>query len=83
MVMRGSQIIDVSMIPGDKTTGSITPVVGIDGGLQLDYDYATQTMYWVDGKDDDRDDEREIIRTESRVSLLIVEVLDASLRGKC
>lgn len=66
--MRGSQIIDVSMIPGDKTSGSLTPIVGIEGGVHIDYDRKTQTMFWVEGKDDagkddDDKDDRENVST--------------------
>ncbi|XP_046995596.1 low-density lipoprotein receptor-related protein 2 [Schistocerca americana] len=53
MVMRASQIVDVSLTPGDKTTGFLTPIVGIEGGIQLDYDRKMNTLYWVEGKEDD------------------------------
>lgn len=59
MVMRGSQIIDLPMTPNDKTIGFFTPIVGIDNGMQLDYDRKTQTIFWVQGKEDD--DENVII----------------------
>lgn len=55
MVMKGSQIIDVSLTPGDKTGGFLTAVVGIEGGLHLDYDRKMQTIYWVEGKEDDEE----------------------------
>ncbi|KAK9680220.1 Low-density lipoprotein receptor domain class A [Popillia japonica] len=55
MVMRGSQIVDVSTRPGDKTTGFLTPIIGIDHGLQIDYDRKTTTVIWVEGKDNDSD----------------------------
>lgn len=56
--MRGSQIVDVPLTPGDKTAGFFTPVVGIEGGIQLDYDRKTQTIYWVQGKEDDEENVR-------------------------
>lgn len=58
MVMRGSQIVDVSTRPGDKTTGFLTPIIGIDHGLQIDYDRKTTTVIWVEGKDNDSDNVR-------------------------
>jgi len=55
MVMKGSQIVDVPMTPEDKTSGYLTAIVGIEGGLHLDYDRKTQTVFWVEGKEDDED----------------------------
>ncbi|KAL0271000.1 UNVERIFIED_CONTAM: hypothetical protein PYX00_008246 [Menopon gallinae] len=55
MVMKGSQIIDVSLTPGDKTSGFLTAIVGIEGGLHLDYDRKMQNIYWVEGKEDDEE----------------------------
>lgn len=55
MVMKGSQIIDVSLTPGDKTSGFLTAIVGIEGGLHLDYDRKSQNIFWVEGKIDDED----------------------------
>lgn len=55
MVMKGSQIIDVSLTPGDKTSGYLTAIVGIEGGLQLDYDRKNQNIFWVEGKEDDEE----------------------------
>lgn len=59
MVMKGSQIIDVSLTPGDKTGGFLTAIVGIEGGLHLDYDRKMQTIYWVEGKEDDEENVKE------------------------
>lgn len=55
MVMKGSQIVDVPLTPGDKTSGYLTAIVGIEGGLHLDYDRKTQTIFWVEGKEDDEE----------------------------
>ena len=55
IVMRASQVIDVSLTPGDKTSGFLTPVVGIEGGLQIDYDRKKQVLFWVEGKEDDEE----------------------------
>lgn len=53
MVMRGSQIVDVPLDSVDKTGGFLTAVVGIENGLQVDYDRKTDTILWVEGKEDD------------------------------
>jgi low density lipoprotein-related protein 2 len=60
MVMRASQIIDVSLTPGDKTSGFLTPIVGIEGGIHVDYDRKKQVLFWVEGKDDDEENVRDI-----------------------
>lgn len=55
--MKGSQIIDVSVQPNNKSTGQITPIVGIDGGVSLDYDRESALIYWVQGAKEDEDGE--------------------------
>lgn len=57
LVMRGYQIIDVSLTPGDKTTGHIVPIVGIEGGTQVDYDTETKSLFWVEGLKVNEEDE--------------------------
>ncbi|XKL63596.1 hypothetical protein PGB90_005960 [Kerria lacca] len=57
LVMKGTQIIDVSLTPRNKSTGHITPVVGIEGGVMLDYDRVNDVLFWVQGvKDDEEND---------------------------
>lgn len=63
MVMRASQVIDVSLTPGDKTRGFLTPIVGIEGGIHLDFDRKKQILFWVEGKDDDDENVRSICNT--------------------
>ncbi|XP_046659437.1 low-density lipoprotein receptor-related protein 2 [Homalodisca vitripennis] len=53
VVMKGTQIIDVSLTPGDKTSGYLTPIVGIDNGIQIEFDRKTEQLFWVQGKEDD------------------------------
>lgn len=55
--MKGSQIVDVSLTPKSKSTGHISSVVGIEGGVMLDYDHATATLYWVQGNKEDEENE--------------------------
>jgi hypothetical protein len=63
IVMRASQVIDVSLTPGDKTSGFLTPVVGIEGGIQIDYDRKKQVLFWVEGKEDDDENVSNILNT--------------------
>lgn len=53
IVMKGSQIIDVSLTPGDKTSGNLIPIVNIEGGTQIEYDRKTHRIFWIQGKEDD------------------------------
>ncbi|CAH1155627.1 unnamed protein product [Phaedon cochleariae] len=52
MVMKGSQIVDVSLTSGDSSVGFITPVVGIEHGIQVEYDRKSNLIYWVESKDE-------------------------------
>ncbi|KAJ8924543.1 hypothetical protein NQ315_000691, partial [Exocentrus adspersus] len=52
MLMKGSQIIDVPLTPGDSSTGFITPIVGIENGVQIDYDRKNNLIFWVESKDE-------------------------------
>lgn len=72
MVMRASQIIDVSLTPGDKTSGFLTPVVGIEGGIHIDYDRKKQVLFWVEGKADDEENVRNICNTFLLCQLLLI-----------
>lgn len=53
--MKGSQIIDVPATPGDNKAGFLTPVVGIDKGVQIEYDRKNSIVFWVEGKENDDD----------------------------
>ena len=61
MVMRASQVVDVSITPGDKTSGFLTPIVGIEGGIHLDFDRKKELLFWVEGKDDDEENVRKLL----------------------
>lgn len=49
MVLRGSQVVDVSLIPGETKTGYITPIVGVEGGRFIDFDRKERMIYWLQG----------------------------------
>lgn len=51
MVMKGTQIVDVPITPDEVSTGFITPIVGIDHGVQIDYDRKNSLIYWIESKD--------------------------------
>lgn len=55
--MKGTQIIDVSLEPKNNSTGHITPVVGIEGGVSLDYDHSKGNLFWVQGVREDEEKE--------------------------
>lgn len=55
MVMKGSQLVDLSLTPSDKTTGFFTPVIGIENGYDFDYDKEEGLVYWIQVKDDDKE----------------------------
>ncbi|KAF4524942.1 hypothetical protein B566_EDAN012698 [Ephemera danica] len=62
LVMRGSQIIDVSLNPSEQVSGYMTPIVGVENGVQIDFDRKMETIFWVEGREGD-DDENGTIYT--------------------
>ncbi|KAJ0178036.1 hypothetical protein K1T71_005859 [Dendrolimus kikuchii] len=46
MILKGSQVIDLSP-DGSGRAGQLAPVVGITGGVQLDYDRQGHMLYWL------------------------------------
>lgn len=63
MLLKGNQIIDVPLNGGDARAGSLTPVVGIEGGIGLDYDRKGETLFWVQSLGGEEDDENCTIYT--------------------
>lgn len=49
MILRGSQVVDVSLTPGETKTGYITPIVGVEGGRFIEYDRRNRLIYWLQG----------------------------------
>lgn len=49
MVLRGSQIVDISLTPGETKAGRITPIVSVEGGRLIDYDRMDRIIYWLQG----------------------------------
>ena len=53
MLLKGSQIVDVPLNGGNARAGSLSPVVGIENGISLDYDRKGEQLFWLQGKEDD------------------------------
>ncbi|CAH1397949.1 unnamed protein product [Nezara viridula] len=53
LVMKGAQIVDVSVTPGDRTSGFLVPIVGINVGLQVEYDRKSEIVFWVEAKEEE------------------------------
>ena len=54
MLLKGNQIVDVPLNGGNNArAGSLTPVIGIDNGIGLDYDRKGESLFWLQGKEDD------------------------------
>ncbi len=47
MVMKGTQIIDVPI--GQESTGSLSPIVGVENGRVLDFDKKKGDIFWIEG----------------------------------
>ncbi|XP_066250185.1 low-density lipoprotein receptor-related protein 2 [Euwallacea similis] len=48
LLMKGSQIIDTSLTPGENVAGTITPIVGIENGKQVEYDKKINSIFWLE-----------------------------------
>lgn len=55
LVIKGAQIVDVSLTPGDRTSGFLVPVVGINVGVQVEYDRKSEKLFWVESKEEESD----------------------------
>lgn len=55
MVMRTTQLVDMSLNPGDKTTGFFTPVIGIENGHDFDYDKKKGIIYYIQLEEEDKE----------------------------
>ncbi|XP_063382257.1 low-density lipoprotein receptor-related protein 2 isoform X1 [Cydia fagiglandana] len=55
MVLKGSQIIDLSP-DGSGKAGQLAPVVGVQGGVQIDYDRQGHMLYWLQSVSGDSED---------------------------
>lgn len=53
MVLKGSQIVDVPLNGGDVRAGALTPIVGIDHGMGIEFDRKGESIFWVQGKEYD------------------------------
>ncbi|XP_075155675.1 low-density lipoprotein receptor-related protein megalin [Haematobia irritans] len=53
MVVKGTQIVDIPLNGGDARAGSLAPVIGIESSTGLDFDRKGETLYWIQGREDD------------------------------
>lgn len=60
MVMKGSQIIDVGLTKANEkgSAGFLTPIVGLENGLELDYDRNNERIFWVEATAKDSENVR-------------------------
>ncbi|KAJ8966731.1 hypothetical protein NQ317_010603 [Molorchus minor] len=76
MLMKGTQIIDVSLTPGDNSGGYITPIVGIENGVQIDYDRKNNMLFWVESKDEEGENTKQhrFVRATLKPAVIAVDV---------
>jgi low density lipoprotein-related protein 2 len=55
MVMKATQIVDLSLTPNEKSVGYFTPVIGVENGYDFDYDKQEGFIYWVQLREDDKE----------------------------
>lgn len=57
MLMKGSQIIDLSLTPSDSSesgsSGRLTPVVEVGAGRELDFDRKGEALFWIETVEND------------------------------
>lgn len=55
MVMRSTQLVDMSLNPEEKTTGYFTPIIGIENGYDFDYDKKEGMVYYIQLEEEDKE----------------------------
>ena len=53
MVVKSTQIVDLSVMGEDQSNGHLTPIVDLNIGKSVDYDTSKQTIYWTETENDD------------------------------
>ncbi|XP_026327983.1 low-density lipoprotein receptor-related protein 2 isoform X3 [Hyposmocoma kahamanoa] len=56
MVLKGTQIVDLSL-DGSGRSGQLSPIVGIQGAVQLEYDRTGHLLFWLQSISGDNDDD--------------------------
>ncbi|CAB3367800.1 Hypothetical predicted protein [Cloeon dipterum] len=51
LVMKGSQIVDMSLTPGEQVSGYLTPIVGVEKGIQIEFDRKSEAIFWIEAKE--------------------------------
>ena len=55
MVMKTTQIVDLSLTPNEKSVGFFTPIIGIENGYDFDYDKQQGYTYYIQLREDDKE----------------------------
>ena len=55
MVMKTTQIVDLSLTPNEKSVGFFTPIIGIENGYDFDYDKQQGFTYYIQLREDDKE----------------------------
>ncbi|KAK2724586.1 hypothetical protein QYM36_001171, partial [Artemia franciscana] len=57
MVMKGTQIVDLSLIPSSEAgaMGRIAPVVDVGGGKDIEFDRKGELIYWIETQEKDEE----------------------------
>ena len=53
IVVKGKQIVDLSISPADTRSGYLTPIVDLTFGTSVDYDTKEQSVYWTEMENED------------------------------
>ncbi len=48
MVIKENEIVDISIMSEDKSSGHFTPVVDVKYGVSVDYDVKKQEVFWTE-----------------------------------
>ena len=48
MVIKENEIVDISIMSEDKSSGHFTPVVDVKYGISVDYDVKKQEVFWTE-----------------------------------
>lgn len=59
LLMKQTQLVDLSLNPSDKTSGFITPIIGIENGYDFDYDKQENMIYWIQLTEQDKENVRQ------------------------
>lgn len=57
MIMKDKQIVDMRIDSNTgETEGFLSPIVGVENGLSIDYDRQKEEIYWVELDEEESDE---------------------------